>query len=181
MRKLIVTEFMSVDGVMENPAWTFKYGHGDIEKYKLDELVASDALLLGRVTYEAFASAWPSTKDEQGFADRMNNYPKYVVSTTLDNGVWNNSHFIKANVVEEVSKLKQQPGRDILVGGSANLIQTLIRHNLVDQYTLLVYPVVLGNGKRLFQEGTQTNLKLVETKTFPTGVTALIYQTDKAK
>jgi len=160
---------------MENPAWTFKYGHDAIEKYKLDELMASDALLLGRVTYEAFASAWPSATDEQGFADRMNSMSKYVISTTLKTVVWNNSSLIKTNVVNEIIRLKHTAGENVLVGGSCTLVQTLIQHNLVDQYTLLIYPIVLGSGKRLFQEGAKTNLKLVETKTFPTGVTALVY------
>jgi dihydrofolate reductase len=181
MRKLVVTEFMSLDGVMENPAWTFKYGHDEIEKYKLDELLASDALLLGRVTYEAFASAWPSAKDEQGFADRMNTMSKYVVSSTLKTAVWNNSSLIKGDVVAEITRLKYTFGENILVGGSCTLVQTLIQHHLVDHYTLLVYPLVLGTGKRLFQAGTKANLKLIETRTFPTGVTALVYQPDNSQ
>jgi len=177
MRKVVVAEFLSLDGVMEQPAWTVPYQHDEIEQYKLAELVASDALVVGRVTYEGFASAWPSITDEHGFADRMNNYPKYVVSTTLQKGTWNNSHLIKANIPDEIAKLKQQSGRDILVGGSGTLVQTLIQHNLVDEYHLLIYPVVLGSGKRFFLDGSKTTLKLVETKTFPTGVVALTYQT----
>ena len=174
MRKLVVTEFLSLDGIMENPTWTSKYGHDEIEKYKLGELLASDALLLGRVTYEAFASAWPSAKDEQGFADRMNSMSKYVVSTTLKTAVWNNSSLIKGNVVAEITRLKHTFGENILVGGSCTLVQTLIQNNLVDEYRFLVYPVVLGGGKRIFQDGTKATLKLVETKAFG-DVTALVY------
>jgi dihydrofolate reductase len=184
MRKLIVSEFVSLDNVMEGPGpvdpyeragWTMPYGNAEIQQFKLDELFASDALLLGRVTYEGFAAAWPTIKDEAGFADRMNSLPKYVVSTTLKDASWNNSHIIADNVAEEVTKLKQQPGQDVLVAGSGQLIQSLIEHNLVDEYTLLVYPVVLGSGKRLFKEGANTALKLIEAK--PLGeVTLLRYQ-----
>ncbi len=175
MRKVVVTEFLSLDGVMEEPAWTFKYWNDDIAKFKFDELFASDAHLLGRVTYQGFAAAWPSRTDEQGFADRMNGLPKYVVSTTLKKAEWNNSHLIKANIAEEVSKLKQQPGQDILVAGSATLVQALMKHNLIDEYHLLVYPVVLGSGKRLFTDGSHTTLRLVEAKTFSSGVVLLVY------
>jgi dihydrofolate reductase len=180
MRKLIVTEFMSLDGIIEEPTWTASYWGDDIGAFKKEELFASDALLLGRVTYQGFAAAWPSETDAEGFADRMNGIAKYVVSTTLDKAEWNHSSIIRKNVVEEVHKLKQQPGQDILVGGSSQLIQTLIAHDLVDQYNLLVYPVVLGKGKRLFQEGSKTTLKLVETKSFLSGVVALIYTTERS-
>jgi dihydrofolate reductase len=179
MRKIVVAEFLSLDGVMEEPAWTTPYWNDEIARFKYDELFASDAHLLGRVTYQGFAAAWPSRKDEQGFADRMNNLPKYVVSTTLDKVEWNNSHLIKENVAEAVSLLKQQPGKDILVAGSATLVRTLIEHDLVDEYHLLVYPVVIGSGKRLFQEGIKATLKLVDTKAFRSGVVAHIYQPDR--
>jgi dihydrofolate reductase len=177
MRKVVVTEFLSLDGIMEEPAWTRPYWNDEIAKFKADEMLASDALLLGRVTYQGFAAAWPESKDEG--ADRMNNLPKHVASTTLDQVEWNNSRLIKANIVEEVTKLKQQAGQDILVYGSATLVQTLIQHDLVDRYRLLVYPVVLGKGKRLFKEGTAVTLKLVGTQSFSSGVAALIYEPDR--
>jgi dihydrofolate reductase len=178
--KIVVTEFLTLDGVMEAPnEWSFPYWGDDIAKLKLDELFAADAHLLGRVTYEGFAAAWPSMTDEAGFADRMNGLPKYVVSTTLKKAEWNNSHIIKKNVVEEVSKLKQQPGGDALVAGSATLIHALAEHDLVDEYRLLVYPIVVGKGKRLFKDGNDTKLKLVETKPFASGVVLLRYEPDR--
>ena len=177
MRKLVVTEFLSLDGVMENPAWTFKYWNDELAKFKGEEASAGDALLLGRVTYEGFAAAWPQSKDEG--APYFNSVRKYVVSRTLDKAEWNNSTLIKDNIVAEITKLKQQDGKDIVVHGSATLVQTLIQHDLVDRYRLLVYPVVLGKGKRLFQEETTTTLKLVEAQPFSSGVTALIYEPDR--
>ncbi len=178
MRKVVVTMFVSLDGVMEEPAWTMPYWNDEIAKFKLDELFATDAHLLGRVTYQGFAAAWPSRTDEAGFADRMNSLPKFVVSTTLEAVEWNNSRLIKdaKRVAEEVSKLKQQPGQDILVAGSGELVQTLMQHDLIDEYRLLVYPVVLGSGRRLFRDGSKATLKLVETKTFSSGVVLLRYQ-----
>ncbi len=177
MRNVVVTEFMSLDGVMEEPVWTAPYWNYDIAKFKGDEQDSSDALLLGRVTYQGFAAAWPESADEG--ADYMNNVPKYVVSTTLDKVEWNNSTLIKDNIVAEVTKLKQQDGQDILVYGSATLVQTLMQHDLVDRYRLLVYPVVVGQGKRLFQEGTTATLKLLESQSFSSGVVALIYEPDR--
>lgn len=187
MRKIVVSEFLSLDGVMEDPGgaekfehggWTRSYWSDEIGMFKFEELMASDAMLLGRVTYEGFAAAWPSQKDEGGFADKMNNMTKYVVSTTLNKADWTNSHLIKSNVVEEISKLKQQPGENILVAGSAKLIQTLIKSNLVDEYRLLIYPVILGSGKRLFNDLNMTTLKLVDSKAYPSaGVVSFIYQT----
>ena len=179
MRKIVVSEFVSLNGVMEEPAWTTPYWSDEIAKFKFDELFASDALLLGRVTYEGFAAAWPSRTDEAGFADRMNNLPKFVVSTTLEKAEWNNSRLIKGNIVAEISDLKQQPGQNILVYGSGALVNTLGQHDLIDEYNLLIYPVVLGKGKRLFEDGSTASLKLVETKTFSSGVVALIYQPAK--
>lgn len=174
MRKLVVTEFLSLDGVMENPAWTFQYWNDEIAQFKGEESVASDTLLLGRVTYQGFAAAWPESEDEG--ADYFNNVRKYVVSTTLDTAEWNNSTLIKDNIIEEITKLKQGEGKDIIVHGSATLVQTLIQHDLVDSYRLLVYPVILGEGTRLFHEGTTATLKLVKTQAFSSGVTALIYE-----
>jgi len=176
MRKIIVSEFLTLDGVMEAPnEWSFPYWNEEIGKFKLDELFASDALLLGRVTYEGFAGAWPSRTDEAGFAERMNTLPKYVVSTTLSNLEWNNSILVKGDIAQEISKLKQQNGRDILVGGSSTLVHTLIQHSLVDVYRLLIYPVILGKGKRLFTDGKKNELKLVEETPFTTGVVGLVY------
>ena len=175
MRKLEVTMFMSLDGVMEEPVWTAPYWKDEIAKFKLDELLASDALLLGRVTYQGFANAWPSRTDDIGFADRMNRLPKYVVSTTLENPTWNNSTLIKENVAGEIIKLKQQRGQAIMVAGSVKLIQTLLQENLIDEYRLLIYPVILGKGRRLFPEGSKTTLKLLEAKTFHSGVVLVRY------
>ncbi len=189
MRNIIVSEFVTLDGVMEDPGgaerfarggWTIPYWSDELAKIKFAELFASDALLLGRVTYQGFASAWPSMTDEEGFADRMNRLPKFVVSTTLDEVAWNNSRVIKGNIVEEIAQLKQQPGQDILVAGSATLVQTLMRQDLIDVYRLVVYPVILGSGKRLFQEGSTANLKLVETTMCGSGVMALTYQPERS-
>ena len=177
MRTLVVTEFVSLDGIMEDPAWTFKYWNDEIATFKGEESSASDALLLGRVTYQGFAAAWPESTDEG--AAYFNSVRKYVVSTTLDKAEWNNSTLIKDNVVEEITRIKQQDGQDIAVHGSATLVQTLIQHDLVDRYRLLVYPVVLGKGKRLFQEGAIATLKLVETQSFSSGVAALVYEPDR--
>ena len=188
MRKVVVSEYVSVDGVMEDPGGAEKFEHGgwtrpywsdEIGKFKFDELFASDALLLGRVTYQGFAAAWPSITDEAGFADRMNGLPKFVVSTTLEEAGWNNSSLIKGNVEEEVSRLKQQSGRDILIAGSGKVVRSLMQYGLVDEYRLLVYPVVLGSGKHLFADGRNATLKLAETKSFSSGVVLLQYQPAK--
>lgn len=174
MSKVVLSEYVSLDGVIENPAWSGPYWNDEISQFKFDELFASDVLLLGRVTYEGFAKAWPTMKDEVGFADRMNRMPKHVATTTLTTPEWN-AQFIKENVAEEVTKFKQQPGQNMLLYGSGNFVQTLMKHNLIDEYRLLVYPVVLGSGQRLFTDESKASLKLVETKTFSSGVVALIY------
>ena len=186
MRKIFVTEFMTLDGVIEDPGgsektthggWSFQFGSAEAGKYKFDELFASDAILLGRVTYEGFAAAWPSMTDESGFADRMNSLPKYVVSTTLTDPTWNNTTVIAGDIAAEVAKLKEQPGQDIMVAGSGQLARTLMQHGLIDEYRLMVHPVVLGEGKRLFETGTKFSmLKLIETKPFDSGVVLLTYQ-----
>ena len=173
MRNLVVTEFLSLDGVMEEPRWTFTYWNEEIATFKGAESAASDAVLLGRVTYQGFAAAWPRSTDEG--AAYFNSVRKYVVSTTLETVEWHNSTLIKGNVVDEISKLKQQAGQDIVVHGSATLVHTLMQHDLVDRYRLLVYPLVLGTGKRLFAAGTTATLQLVESQTFSSGVVALIY------
>jgi dihydrofolate reductase len=184
MSKLVVSQFVSVDGVVEDPGgsedwdrggWAFQYDRGpEGDKFKVDEVMAADALLLGRATYDGFAEAWPSREGE--FADKFNNMQKYVVSTTLEDPEWNNSTVIKDNATEEIAKLKEQPGGDILVNGSVQLIQTLNEHQLVDEYRLMVFPVVLGGGKRLFNETSNPiPLKLTDAK--PAGETyILVYE-----
>src|SRR5205807_4853695 len=179
MGRIAVTEFVSLDGVMEDPGgaedfkyggWTFEIDRGDEgNKFKLDETAQADALLLGRVTYEGFAEAWPSREGE--FADKFNSMPKYVVSSKLKKADWNNSTILKGDVVDEVSKLKQKVPGDILVSGSAKLVQTLIANDLVDQLNLMVFPVILGSGKRLFGETKDLKtLQLAESKTVGDGV-----------
>jgi dihydrofolate reductase len=177
MGKIIVSEFISLDGVIEEPAWTVAYWNDEIAKFKYDELFSVGALLLGRKTYEGFAEAWPGRTDEQGYAGRMNSLPKYVVSTSLTNLEWNNSRLVNADLEEKISQLKQTLDQDLLIFGSGTLVQSLIKGGLIDRYHLLIYPLVLGSGKRLFRADSKATLKLVETKTTATGVTALIYQT----
>ena len=178
-RTLAATLFMTLDGVVEAPdKWSFPFWSEETGKFKLDELRATDALLLGRVTYDGFAAAWPGRKDEEGFADRFNSMPKYVASKTSKKLEWNNSHLIKGDLAAEVSKLKQQPGHDIVIHGSPTLIRSLLPHDLIDEYRLLVYPIVLGRGKRLFDEASQANLKLAESETFSKGVVKLVYRRD---
>jgi dihydrofolate reductase len=144
--------------------WAFRFERGpDGDKFKLDELISADVLLLGRVTYAGFAAAWPNITDEQGFAAKMNSMRKCVVSKTLQSADWNNSVILRGNVVDEVRTLKGQPGGDILVAGSAQLVGTLAENNLVDEYRLMIYPTVIGSGKRLFAEGLPTSgFKIVE-------------------
>ena len=187
MGKIIVSEFMTLDGVIEAPggeeslgersSWSIPYFNEETAKLKLDELLASDALLMGRVTYQIHAAAWPSETDEVGFADRMNSLPKYVVSTTLEKVEWNNSRLIRGNIPDEVKKLKQAVQRTILIDGGSDLVNLLMQHDLIDEYRLLVHPVVVGQGKRLFREGSQKKeLRLIEAKALSTGVVALTYQ-----
>jgi dihydrofolate reductase len=160
MARVVVTEFISLDGVIEDPGgsehfdrggWAFKFNRGDEgDKFKLGELFEADAQLLGRRTYEGFAEAWPSRTDEAGFAERMNSMPKYVVSSTIDEASWNNTTVLSGDVAEEVGKLREQRDGVILVAGSAQLVQALTDNGLVDEYRLMVFPTVLGEGKRLF-------------------------------
>jgi dihydrofolate reductase len=183
--RIVVTEFVSLDGVVEAPGggedfkyggWSFEFSRGDEgDKFKLDETLSADALLLGRVTYEGFAAAWPSREGE--FADKFNTMPKYVVSSTLAEPEWNNSTVLKGDVAEEVAKLKQQQDGEIVVHGSPRLVQTLIEHDLVDELRLMVFPVVLGSGKRLFGETSDKKaLRLVDSKVVGDGVSILVYQ-----
>jgi dihydrofolate reductase len=179
VRKVIASEFVSLDGVMEEPGWTFQFSSEEQDQFKFDELAASDALLLGRLTYEGFAAAWPQMEEQTGeYGAWMNGYPKYVASMTLEEPLeWNNSNLIQGNVAEEVSRLKQQPGKDILIFGSGDLVNMLMQHDLIDEYRIMVFPVVVGSGKRLFGDGSDTKvLELVETKTFGSGVVVLTYQ-----
>ncbi len=185
MGRIVVTEFVSLDGVIEAPGggenfrhggWSFEIDRGDEgDKFKLDETLSSEALLLGRVTYEGFAEAWPSREGE--FADKFNTMPKYVVSTTLEEPDWNNSTVLKGDVAQEVAKLRQEQDGDIVVHGSAKLVQTLVEHDLVDEFRLMVFPVVLGSGKRLFGETSDKKpLRLVDSKVVGDGVAIFIYE-----
>jgi dihydrofolate reductase len=182
MRKLIASEIVSLDGVMESPEkWHLPYFSDEMGEEIGAAMAASDSMLLGRVTYEEFAAFWPSQEgsdDDQEFTDYMNNTPKYVVSTTLEEPLeWNNSTLINGDVAEEIAKLKQQPGKDISVTGSGTLVRSLLEDGLLDELRLMVHPIVVGSGKRLFEEGgDQKALKLVDSKTFSTGVLYLTYQ-----
>jgi len=185
MRELIVTEFITLDGVIEAPGgepthphtgWTIDFAGPEQFQYKLNEVRDADALLLGRVTYEGFAEAWPSR--DGPFADKMNAMPKYVASTTLTELGWNNSTLLEGDVPAAVAKLKLDDGGPILVAGSATLAHTLIEHELVDEFRLMVFPVVLGSGKRLFPDSPhKRTLRLVETTQFPSGVVVQHYRT----
>jgi len=180
MGKIIVSEYITLDGVVEeSERWFFQYDTPEIGEHTRQQSLNNDAMLLGRVTYQAFASFWPTmTNNEFGIADKFNNTPKYVVSTTLETAHWNNSTLIKENVVEEIARLKQQHDGNIGITGSITLIQSLLQAGLVDEFQLLLYPVVIGSGRRLFGDGSDlTGLKLVESKTFDSGVIALTYRT----
>jgi dihydrofolate reductase len=183
--RIIVTEFMSLDGVIEAPGggedykhggWSFEVNRGaEGDQFKLDETLSSDALLLGRVTYEGFAEAWPSRDGE--FADKLNSMPKYVVSSTLTDPQWTNSTVLNGDVASEVAKLKEQRDGDIVVHGSPQLVQALVEHDLVDEFHLMVFPVVLGSGKRLFGETSdKKTLRLVDSRIVGDGVAILIYE-----
>jgi dihydrofolate reductase len=185
MGRIVVTEFVSVDGVVEDPGgaedykyggWSFEFSRGEEgDQFKLDEAMNSDALLLGRVTYEGFADAWPSR--EGAFADKFNNMPKYVVSSTLTDPEWNNSTVISGDLREEVTRLRDETDGDIVVHGSATLAQALLENDLVDELRMMVFPVVLGSGKRLFgQTSDKKPLRLAESRTVGDGVEILIYQ-----
>ncbi len=185
MGTIVVTEFVSLDGVMEDPGgsedfkyggWSFEFSRGDEgDKFKLDETMGSDALLLGRKTYEGFAEAWPSREGE--FADKFNSMPKYVVSSTLEDPEWTNSTVLSGDLGEEVAKLRDAHERDVVVHGSAQLTQSLIEQDLVDELRLMVFPVMLGSGKRLFGETTNMKpFKLVDSEVVGEGVAILVYQ-----
>jgi dihydrofolate reductase len=185
MGRIVVTEFVSLDGVMEAPGgedfkykgWSFKFDRGDEgNQFKLDETLASEALLLGRRTYEGFAAAWPERSDDVGFADKFNSMPKYVVSSTLKDPEWNNSTVLEGDLAEEIGKLKQKHDGDIAVHGSAQLVHWLIDNDLVDELHLMVFPVVLGTGKRAFGETRDMKpLKLTDSRVVGDGVQILVY------
>lgn len=186
MRDVVASFFITLDGVVEGPGpgdafelagWTMPYWDGDIAEFVQNGMQASDALLLGRVTYQGFAAAFASGAGPD--AERMNNFPKYVVSTTLERAEWNNSTLIKGNVAQEVAKLKQEPGKDIAISGSGELVGTLLQQGLVDRLNLLVYPVVLGRGKRLWPDGYTATLQLDSSKTSASGVMLLSYRIAK--
>jgi dihydrofolate reductase len=187
MGKIVVTEFISLDGVIEAPGggedykhagWTFEIDRGEEgDKFKFDEVMEAEAQLLGRVTYEGFAAAWPNYEDEVGFADKMNTMPKYVVSSTLQSADWNNSTIINGDLAEEMQKLKDAVDGVILVAGSAQLVQGLIESGLVDELRLMVFPVVLGSGKRLFGETADKKpLRLADSKVVGDGIAILTYE-----
>jgi dihydrofolate reductase len=185
MGKIVATEYVSLDGVVQAPGggeefehagWSFEVDRGEeFEKFKLDETLNSEALLLGRVTYDGFAAVWPSIEGE--FADMFNAMPKYVVSSTLENPEWNNSTVLKGDVVEEVSRLKQATDGEIVVHGSPQLVQTLLEHDLIDELRVMIFPLVLGTGKRLFGDTSdKKRLRLTDSRTVGDGIVILIYE-----
>ena len=186
MGKLVVTEFITLDSVIEDPGgsenfdrggWAFKFERGeDGDKFKLDETLEAEAQLLGRVTYEGFAAAWPERTDEVGFADKMNTMPKYVVSSTLRDLSWENSTLIDGDIAEEAARLKEQATGDILVHGSATLVRALVADDLVDELRLMMFPTVLGAGKRLFGETSdKKRLQLSSSTVVGDGVAMQVY------
>jgi dihydrofolate reductase len=187
MRRVIASEYLTLDGVMEAPGsedslgdrggWSFLYSSDEAAAFKFAEVMASDALLLGRATYDIFAASWPARTGE--FADRMNRLPKYVVSRTLETVAWENTRLIRDDVVETVSRLKEQHGQDILLYGSADLVRALTQSGLIDEYRFMIFPLILGTGKRLFADGSAVSLKLVEAKTLGSGVVILTYQPER--
>jgi dihydrofolate reductase len=179
VRKVVAVELVSVDGVMESPEeWAFSYSNEEMEEANTAGMTASDALLLGRVTYEGMAAFWPNQPGGTPMVDYINSVAKFVVSTTLKEPLeWNNSTLIKGNIAEEITKLKRRPGKDITVLGSAALVRSLLSAGLLNELRLMVHPVVLGNGKRLFEDGdVRKSLELIDIRTFGTGVLDLIYQ-----
>lgn len=180
MRKIVASELVALDGVMESPEeWAFSYSNDEMEEANASGMAEADAMLLGRVTYQEFASYWPyQDSADQPFTDYLNDTPKYVVSTTLEEPLeWQNSILIKENVAEEIARLKRQPGKDIGIVGSGTLVRSLLRDDLLDELRLMVHPIVLGRGKRLFEEGGALKaLELVDSRTFSTDVLYLTYQ-----
>jgi dihydrofolate reductase len=187
MKRVVAAEYLTIDGVMQDPGgvgeierggWSNPYWNDELAKYQSDQLFASDVLLLGRKTFTGFAAAWPKMEETEGeFAVRMNNLPKFVASRSLKEPLEWNGSLLKGDVAEAVAKLKQESGQDILIYGSGKLINSLLAHNVIDVYQLMVHPVVLGTGKRLFEDGAaMTSLKLTDSKTTNTGVVMLTYE-----
>lgn len=176
--RLVATEYLSLDGVFEEPGhWSFPYFDEQAAKFKSDELATADAQLLGRFTYEGFAKAWPTMEGTGDFGVKMNSMPKYVVSTTLKNPEWTNTHVISSNVEEEIRKLKAQPGGDLLLAGSGQLFNALMSAGLIDLYRFMVHPIVIGKGKRLFaNDDHRRGLRRIDTKQFPNGIVVLEYE-----
>lgn len=174
MRKLKLAMYVSIDGVVENPGWTGPFWNDELARLQQDYLFASDALVLGRVTYEGFAAAWPTMTETGAFGEKMNSMPKFVASRTLEQGEWN-ATIIKGELAGEVAKLKDEPGEDLLIYGSGDVVDELTRHGLIDEYRLMVHPVIVGSGKRLFNGLPQTMLELADTTTTDTGVVVLTY------
>ncbi len=175
--RLVATEYVSLDGVFEEPGhWSFPFFNEEAGQFKWSELQASEALLLGRKTYEGFAAAWPTMEGTGEFGEKMNTMPKYVVSSTLERADWAGSNLVKEDVVEAVRKLKQTPGQDLLLSGSAQLFNALMKENMIDLYRLMVHPIVLGQGRRLFAgDAGERTLELTSTKAFGTGIIVLEY------
>lgn len=180
--RLVATEYLSLDGIFEEPGhWSGPFFNDEAGLFKWNELQASDALLLGRKTYQGFAAAWPTMKGTGEFGVKMNTMPKYVVSSTLDKAEWTGSKLVNGNVAAEIRKLKEQAGKDLLLAGSAQLFNALMQENLIDLYRFMLHPVVLGKGKRLFTGGTdQRSLSLVDTKKLSTGIIILEYTPAKS-
>jgi dihydrofolate reductase len=187
MRNVVAAEYITIDGVMQDPGgvgeiehggWSSEYFSDEVAKYQSDQLLASDALLLGRVTFEGFAAAWPSMEEVEGeFAVRMNALPKFVASRTLNEPLAWNGTLLKGDLPEEIAKLKEKPGEDLLIYGSGELVNELHPHGLIDEYKLMVFPVTLGGGKRLFREGTDmTALTLTDAQKTSSGVALLTYR-----
>jgi dihydrofolate reductase len=180
MRKVVAAEFLSLDGVMESPdQWHFPYFNDEMGQAVGEGFETSDALLMGRVLYEEWVAFWPQQDPEENpVAATMNNVSKYVVSTTLEGPLeWNNATLIGDNVAEEISELKRQPGKDIVISGSGALVRSLLEYGLLDELKLMIHPIVVGSGKRLFEDGeSQTALELVESRTFSTGVLYVTYK-----
>ncbi len=174
--RLVATEYLSLDGVFEEPGlWSGPWFNDEAARFKDEELQATDALLLGRKTYEGFAAAWPTMPDTGEFGVKMNSMPKYVVSSTLDKLEWSGSRLLEGNVAEAVRRLKQEPGQDLLLSGSGQLFNALKDENLIDLYRFMVHPVVLGKGPRLFADGTERTLELTLSKSFASGIVILEY------
>ena len=175
MSKVKLAVYVSLDGVVEDPAWTGPFWSDELSTLQADYLYSSTALLLGRVTYEGFAAAWPKMEGTGEFGEKMNTMPKFVASRTLDKAEWN-ATIIKGDLAAEVSKLKEKPGADLLIYGSGDLVDELTRHGLIDEYRLMIHPVIVGSGKRLFNVDTTATLHLVDTVTTDTGIVVLTYR-----